>query len=134
MNQVRVLPPDEWHRLLELPGQWLKHLPDESEAVVFAVEDHLGDIIGFWMVLQVYHLEPVWIRPDHRGGLVPRRLWRRIRQFLDSCSIVKAFCLTEKVPVADYLSRLGFEELADRTFRYSCHKTPTVEEKGNEGR
>ena len=124
MRTIRQLPVEEWPRLLDLPDKWLTQLPAPEEGVVFVAEDHQGDIIGFWMVLQAFHLEPVWIRSDHRGGIVPRRLWRRIRQFLDSCSITKAFCLTEQAPVAGYLSRLGFRELPDRTYTYSCHKTP----------
>ena len=118
MSTVRQLPEEEWPRLLDLPDKWLKSLPYSGEGVIVVAEAHKGDSIAFWMVLQAYHIDPVWIREDHRGGLVPRRLWRRIRQFLDSCSIVKAFCLTEQAPVAGYLSRLGFRELSDRTYVY----------------
>jgi len=117
MNTVRKLPFDEWHRLLELDG-WLGELPRKGHAVVHVTEDNLGDIIAFWWVLQVYHIEPMWIREDHRGGLIPRRLWAAVQGFLDKCSIFKAFCHTEILPVEDYLERLGMKPLPTRMYIY----------------
>jgi hypothetical protein len=116
MNRTRRLPEEEWYRLENLG--WLESTPRPGGAEVFVVEDHLGDIIGFWMVRTMVHIEPIWIREDHRGGLVPRRLWRAVRQFLDTCRIPAAFCMTESPIVADYLTRLGIQELPDKVHLY----------------
>jgi GNAT superfamily N-acetyltransferase len=121
----RLLPVTEWPRLLALERGWLKQLPEAHEAVIFVVEDNTGEIVGYWMVLKAYHLEPVWIHPDHRGKMVPRRLWRCIRDFLDTCSITKAFCLTEQSAVGGYLLRLGLRKLpaAIYEFTHARHHT-----------
>ncbi len=110
---------------MTLDDTWLESLPEPGTATIFVQEDELGDIVGYWMVLQVLHIEPAWVRPDHRGGLVVGRLWKAMRQFLDTCSVSKAFCLTEIPAVQDYLRRLGIHELPARAYLYEapCHKT-----------
>ena len=113
-----LVPPLPRPRLLTLDETWLEQLPAPNEAVIFVEEDHIGDIIGYWMVLQTYHLEPAWVRPDHRGGLVIKRLFGAIRQFLDTCRISKAFCSTEHPSTAGYLTRLGFTKLPGESFQY----------------
>lgn len=122
---IRQLPEQEWNRLLALDDDWLEKIPEPDTAAIFVQEDDLGDIVGYWMVLQTFHIEPMWVRPDHRGGLVVNRLWKTMRQFLDTCSIKKAFCMTDIPDVQDYLGRLGFQELSSRTYMYEapCPKT-----------
>lgn len=118
---TRRLPEEEWHRLTELNLEegLLPALPRPGGAEVFVVEDHLGDIVGFWMVRTMVHVEPMWIRQDHRGGLIPRRLWRSVRQFLDTCSVSAAFCLTESSIVGGYLARIGMKELPEKAYIYT---------------
>lgn len=122
---IRQLPEDEWNRLLALDDDWLQRIPDSGTAAIFVEEDDLGDIVGYWMVLQTFHLEPMWVRPDHRGGLIVSRLWKAMRHFLDTCSIKKAFCMSEIIDVQGYLRRLGFQELPDKVYMYEapCPKT-----------
>ena len=91
---TRKLPETEWPKLLELDDTWLARIPAPGTADIFVHEDELGDIIGYGMVLHVRHFEPLWVRADHRGGLVVGRLWKAMCQFLDTCSISRAFCLT----------------------------------------
>lgn len=117
-NVVRELPEEEWPRLMELGDPNLKELPDRGGRVRIFVEEEDQEIIGYWMVAAVVHIEPCWVRPDKRGGFVVHRLWGAVRGFLDSCRIPQAFCLTEQAPVANYLTRLGLQELPEKTFLY----------------
>jgi hypothetical protein len=120
---VRELPPHEWYRLLDVGDEDLKVLPTEEDgARVFVQEDHLGDIVGYWVAKLQVHIEPAWVRPDHRGGLVVHRMWKAMRQFLDTCSISQAFCFTGKPLVQGYLERLGLEAMPEKAFIYQCNQ------------
>lgn len=69
---VRVLPPEDWHRLAgtSLDATW--RALDPEQTLVIVVEQH-GDILGCWAALTTVHVEGLWIRPDLRGQTVVAR-------------------------------------------------------------
>lgn len=78
---TRVLPPHEWARLAgtELEAVYPHMNPDDTEVQV--VEDDDGRLIACWALLRVYHVEGLWIAPEHRGrGRVALRLLEAMRR------------------------------------------------------
>lgn len=79
---TRILPPDEWPRLMgtEAEAMW-PHL-DSRRSTVIVVED-AGAIVGTWTLLRVLHAECLWIAPSHRGkASVARRLWAELQNIV----------------------------------------------------
>lgn len=79
--RARLLSVAEWPAKLagtELEAVW-PHL-DPLRAIVLAVED--GDrLVACWALFAQWHVEGLWIAPEHRGkGGVARRLWRLLKQ------------------------------------------------------
>lgn len=71
---TRVLPPDEWHRLVGTEAEAVWPLVDASTTQVLVVEQD-GAIVGSWLAMRVLHVECLWIAPEHRkAGSVGRRL------------------------------------------------------------
>lgn len=78
---ARILRADEWPEKLqgtELETAW-PHL-DPQAAQVLAVETADGQLVACWALLVQFHVEGLWIHPDHRGKTAPaRRLWAFLR-------------------------------------------------------
>jgi hypothetical protein len=76
----RLLPPEEWPRLVGTEAETVWPMLDPSSARVLVVED--GDrIVGCWILAPYWHAECVWIAPERRGqSSVARRLWGFMRQ------------------------------------------------------
>lgn len=121
--RVRDLPQNEWERLWGHPALGGEDLPDPSYHRCVVVED--GDeIVAAWFMIQVVHLEPVWIHPDYRNGTLPIRMFKEMSAILDSCTISKAFCFADRPEIADYLRRLGMKQLPFETFLYEVPSCP----------
>lgn len=77
---TRILPPDEWPRLVGTEAEQLWPLLDPSTARVVVVE-HDGAIVGCHVLMQVVYAECLWVHPDHRGkSSVARRLWSGVQE------------------------------------------------------
>jgi hypothetical protein len=114
---IRELEPEEFHRLEGHPA--LNGLmPQASACRVVIAENASGEIIGFQMLTFVVHLEPVWVHPSYRGGLLVGRMWKLATKLLDHLRVSVGFCFCEDPTVADYLQRLGLRELPYRTFLF----------------
>lgn len=72
---TRVLPPDEWPRLI-VTDAWeaWPHLDPARNTVV--VTEHEGAIVGCVILMQAVHAEFLWIAPEHRGKT---SVFRRLR-------------------------------------------------------
>lgn len=116
--QVRILPEDEYPRLLDFEPFASGGLPNPlyNRIIVAELDGPGGAIIAFWMVMTCVHTEPIWVHPAHRSrpGLI-RRLWLTVLGILQEADVQVAFaCITDKdaaqnVPLA---MRLGFEKQA----------------------
>jgi hypothetical protein len=121
--RIRDLPVSEWERLKDHPGLQGASLPAAGAARILVAEEE-GEIIAFWITLQVVHLEPMWITPRHRGSFLVKRLWTAIKALLATCSVPAAYCFADRVEVADYLTRLGLHELPYRVFLFEAPPCP----------
>ncbi len=109
---TRVLPPDEWHRLVGTEAETLWPHCDPANTQIVVVELG-GAIIGAWTVLRVVHVECVWIREDYRGRYgVVRRLLRGMREAAQSwgAKTVVTGALTDQV--RSLIASLGGSKLA----------------------
>jgi len=120
---IRELPAEEWGKLEGHPALGGQSLPDPTYHKIVVAED--GDrIVGAWFMMQVIHLEPVWIDPLYRGGTLPLRLLSTMSSILDSCSVKQAFCFADRPEIAGYLQRLGMHKLPYETFMYEVPSCP----------
>lgn len=78
---TRLLPPDEWPRLIGTELETVWPLLDRDRAQIVVVEDDAGAIVGCWALFPLIHAEGVWIAPEHRGkAVVARHLYRGMVQ------------------------------------------------------
>jgi len=75
---IRPLTPDEWPMLAPIFQAEGGTLPNPSQAQVVGAFDADGTLAAFWTVQLAYHAGPLWIRPDHHGT----GLWRRLHGVL----------------------------------------------------
>jgi len=66
---VRTLPPEEAHRVTEAQGPMANHpdpmvLKDSTRIVVL---EKAGEIVGYWVMFDTVHIEPLWLDPETRN-------------------------------------------------------------------
>jgi len=115
---IRELEPRGWGRLEGHPLFADAGLPNPASTRILSAETEVGEIVGIWCMVQVVHIEPVWIAPDHRGGLLAGRMWRKIRVLIDHLRLDVVFCFSQRSDTDSYLSRLGLRELPYKTFLF----------------
>lgn len=111
MYTTRVLPPEEWHRLQGLGHFASCALPDPEHSAIVVVEDG-GRIIGTQIILNLVHLEGVWIDPEyrHKPGVV-RGLVEETWGALHAFGISTVFTIGQATDVIVQAFRLGFERI-----------------------
>lgn len=119
MIAIRELRTDEWPRLEGHEGLSGYPLPDPVGSKILVAEEDTK-IVGFWVLVQVVHAEPIWIAPSHRSTTLAKRMWRALQALLATCRVKTAFCFADRPDVANYLERLEFQELPYRTFLYTA--------------
>ena len=105
--KARVLPANEWGRLdgTDLEGM-VPFLKPESAKVVVVEQD--GQIIGQWLATPVWHVEGLWIAPEHRGTAgVARRLWAGMRREMREGGAAAALTGAETDAVRRLLAHAG---------------------------
>lgn len=70
----RLLPVDEWPRLVGTELETVWPVLDRERAQVVVVEDDDGQIIGCWAGFPLWHAEGVTVAPAHRGKAGVARL------------------------------------------------------------
>jgi hypothetical protein len=118
---IRELEPWEWGRLEGHPLFKDTGLPNPDLTKILIAETEAGEIVGLWCMVQVVHIEPIWIAPEHRNGMLLGRMWRKMRVFLDHLRLDVVFCFSQRSDTDNYLTRLKFRELPYRTFIYDPH-------------
>ena len=65
---VRTLPDDELHRIAEAGGPMAGHPQAHSLAdkVKIPVLERDGQILGYWVLSDLTHMEPLWLAPEIR--------------------------------------------------------------------
>lgn len=108
---TRELPPSEWWKLAntEAKDVW-PHLKHGSTHVM--VVEHEGQIVGCWLLLRMYHVECLWIAPEHQKKTsVGRRLWTGMQRLAGSLGIGAAWTAAMSDDVRALLTRAGATQL-----------------------
>ena len=87
----------------ELEPEEFKDVPEEAlggfelptvGCRVFAAIDEVGKIAAIWVMLAVMHIEPLWIRGDHRRSpTILRRLWNMVSDAMDEMGLKAVFSM-----------------------------------------
>lgn len=84
----RMLRPDEWPKVEPI---FIEHGGPQSlpcpEASAILVAEEQGGIVGFLVIQPVVHAEPVWVREDHRGNGIARKLFSEVDDFMKGIGI-----------------------------------------------
>src|SRR3990167_9526559 len=104
---TRVLPPEEWHRLVGtevesiVPGL----VPEHTQVLVVEQD---GAIVGTWAVLRLVHVECLWIAPAHRRKAgVAARLLRAMVQAAERWRTPSVWTGSMSPEVTSMIQRLG---------------------------
>lgn len=108
--QSRLLPREEWPRLVgtEAETVW-PYLPETAQVLVV---EHGPQIVGCWVLAPLFHVECLWIAPDHRKtASVARRLWREMRRLIQGLGIRSVVTSALSTDVRQLLDHVDAEQL-----------------------
>ena len=112
---VRLLPSDEYVRLLPLFFGTEGALPDPAISRIAVAEDSNGDIIGFFILQLVAHAEPIWVAEDYQRRGVAKMLIDEINALADAQG-TPYFSFAEGGRVAELALKNGMQQLEYRVF------------------
>lgn len=120
----RILPPEEWPKLVGTEAETLWPHLDPANSRVLVVED--GDrIVGTWTVLRVVHVECVWVHPEYRGAFgVVKRLLRGMRDIARSWGARTVFTAATTGQVRALITSLQGQALPGEHFVIPLESTP----------
>ena len=108
--EIRILKSDEYDLLDELPDPDKIKLSPNNTIVAVALD---GDkIVGRLAILNLPHLELLWINPEYRNGLILRRLEQTLINKLKNMGAGLALAFAVNKKMESYLSRLDYTEIA----------------------
>lgn len=108
--EVRLLKAEEYGLMDEIPvSDRVKVTPDNT-MVAGAFEGNR--LVGRLILVNVPHLECVWIAPEYRGATILKRMTRLLTHHLGKLSASKAFAFAINEQMEDYCRRLGFRRFA----------------------
>ena|SRR3989304_3724732 len=80
--KYRILPPEEWDKLIPLFVSQEHLLPSPVVATAAVAEDTEGNILGFLLMQLTFHVEPLWISPDANGSVSWKHLLRQLESLM----------------------------------------------------
>lgn len=105
---VRVLPPEEWDRLRELPFG-AAGLPDPQLAVILVAETPEGRIVGTWAAMNQVLLDGLWVAPEYRRTtLVAAKLLRGMKDTMRRIGLRHGFAIVHTTEVLSLAMKAGF--------------------------
>jgi hypothetical protein len=114
--RTRILPPEEWSRLIGTEAELVWPLVDPLSAEIVVVEDG-KEIVGTWMLMKVVHAECMWISPKHRGSFaVAKRLIRGMHDLARNWGVSSVLTSSLDSHVSDLITRLGGTPLPGTSF------------------
>lgn len=132
---ARTLPPEENYRAIEAGGplQEVGIPPEQLARMSVAVVEVDGVIVAYWVVWYALHVEPLWIREDHRKSVaVVKGLVDAMHGIVEASGEAAAFCVIDPenwATVGDYAERFGFYEAPGRLY-YLVVQPPAEPVKG----
>lgn len=133
----RTLAPEESQKAIDAGGPLQDLQLDATrlaEMSIAVVEDD-GVIVAYWVVWYAMHLEPLWVREDHRSSpAVIKNIMRQVQEIVVASDAPSAFCVVEDVAageaVAQYADRLGFQKAPGQLYYVVVQAPPPTVEKG----
>lgn len=122
MIRSYVLPPGDAMRALEAGGPLvdLPVDPKKLKEMRVAVVEVDQQIVAYWVVWYALHLEPLWIKEEHRRSAgVAAGLLSALEEAVRSTGEPSAFCVIEEENLAaiePYAARLGFQEAPGKLY------------------
>ena len=112
---VRELKPAEFYKLATLPPFNTDGIPAFGHTRVLVAETENKTIVGYWIIFDAVHVEPVWVAEEYRKrpGLA-RRGWKKVWEMLSSANVPYAFATIldrDAMPNESLALRLGFTRL-----------------------
>lgn len=112
----RVLPPEEWHRLVGTEAELLAPHFNPEHTRVLVVEDE-GEIVATWSLVRVVHAECIWVKPSHRGSFrVVKRLLTIMRDTARAWSVSAVFTGALSEQVEHLIEKFGGTPLPFKSF------------------
>lgn len=115
--EVRELQPEELYLLSTVPPFNTDGIPDFRHAGVAVVQEKESRrVVGYWMLFDTIHVEPLWLHPDYRkrSGVL-RKLWGKVADMLGRTETKRAFAIIQNDDEAEALreqaKRLGFQRM-----------------------
>lgn len=105
--RTRLLPPEEWDKLLPLPFA-TRGLPDPTVAMIVVDETPAGEIVGLWSVMLQPMLDGLWVHPDHRHTVIASQLLRAMKGVLQAHGIRLGFTVVSDPAVMALAHKAGF--------------------------
>lgn len=106
---ARILPREEYERLAGTEAQDVWPYLAETDRVVVIEKD--GQIVACHVLMQMWHLECLWVHPAHRKTTVGGRLWHAVKVTAQSMGISRAMTASIDDTVSDLLAHVGASAL-----------------------
>ncbi len=111
MLTYRLLEQSEWSRLEELIDGHGPVPPSEISAAA-VVETEEGELVGVLFVQMVAHMEPFFVRPDHRDGKVS---FTQLQELLDTeFENIPYYAFSPDAQIGKILKKVGMKQLPYR--------------------
>lgn len=108
---TRILPPDEWPRLVGTEVETVWPTLDPSLSSIVVVEQD-GEIVGCHVLMWILHVECLWIAPAHRGkASVGRRLWSAVQRAARATGVRAVWTAAADDRIRGLLAHVGARQL-----------------------
>ena len=111
MLTTRVLPPQEWHKIVDAGIEpFATHgLPDPAHWRFVVAEDE-GQLVGLDGLYETIHNDPWWVHPAYRGHpTMLRKLWTETREVLHQFGVGVVHVTIGDPQVQEIAERFGFQ-------------------------
>lgn len=113
MITVQRLPAEEYDELLSVEEGFR---PDPEKSVTVVAKEN-GVIIGRLMLINLVHVEAVWINERFRSGSLLERMTRELEKQARELGVKTMLVYSETHEMDSYIERLGYERSPLRVFR-----------------
>jgi hypothetical protein len=113
---IREMRESEYPLLATVPPFDREGIPNFGHSRVIVAQKHAtGQVVGYWIIFDAIHIEPLWVAPSHRKnpGLL-RRMWFGVKRVLCEVSAKRAFAIILDADADENLPqtmRMGFRKL-----------------------
>src|SRR3989304_1462807 len=104
-----IIHPSEWQRLKPVFESHGDSLPDPMQATAAIADD--GQLAGMWVLRQVLHAGPLWVREDLRGKGIWRGLHEQIENLVPHEAGTGYYTFSGSEKVEAIHRKLGFKEV-----------------------